>query len=172
MFKVSYADLKFFPLHATIPSLIMFLIGTDMMHVLEKLHNGFRGTAVAFITIIFLFFPCSSYILCIAPGDHIEIEDINATCCPPSDISIPDGYHSNNRFNPSGNCQNCTDYFITANRREAVLKSCDHTATNPFAEECLENQLSANIPLSPCRPSVFNNINTSILVSSSIPLRC
>jgi len=172
MFKFSSADPKDFPLHATTTSLIMCMIGTDMMNDLGKLRRQFGSNMATFVAFILLLFPSSSSILCIAPGGHIEIEDIRTACCPSADISIPVVYQPDNGFNESDTCQNCEDFFIAANGREAVLRSCDHAVASPFADKCLENRFSADIVLSLCPSNVIKNIDTPIPVSSSLPLLC
>ena len=130
------------------------------------------GIAAAFVAAIFLLFPVSSSVLCITPDGHIEIEDISAACCASSDISIPVGYPPDNGFHAPESCQDCTDFIITTTGQGAVLKSYDHAVASPFADECLENRLSADIPLSQYRSSAIKNIDVTIPVSSSLPLLC
>ena len=137
-----------------------------------KLIGRFGSTAATFVAVILWLFPCSLSILCIAPGGHIEIEDISTSCCPPSDIAIPFGDQPDNGSNAPGDCQDCSDFFIVANGSEAVLKSHDHATPGPFSNECLEHRLSADIPLLPCRAGATRNIDIPIPVSPPVPLLC
>jgi len=137
-----------------------------------KIYRQLGSYAAIFVAVILLLSPSSSYILCIAPDGHIEIENINAACCPSSDISIPLGYQSDDGFNVPGDCQNCIDFFIAAYGRDAALESNAYVASSPFADECLENRFSAEISLSPYRSSVIKNIDMPIPVSSYLPLLC
>jgi hypothetical protein len=138
----------------------------------RELAGRFRGNAVAVIAAFLLLFPSSASVLCIAPGGHIEIEDLNAPCCRSFGISTPAGCQPDNGFNTPGICHNCTDFFLTPNARGAVSESCDLAAANPFAAECLEDHLSADISLSPYRSGAVKNAAVTIPVFSSVPLRC
>jgi hypothetical protein len=130
---------------------------------------GNVGTVVA---VILLLLPSSPTVLCVAPGSHIEIEDMNAACCASSGISAPAVPQPDNGFNAPGYCKNCTDYFMTPNGRGALSESYNHAAASPLAAECLENHLSADTSLSLWRSDALTNIDAPIPVSSSVPLRC
>jgi len=124
------------------------------------------------VAVIVLLFPSSAAVLCIAPGGHMAIEDLNAPCCAPFGVSAPAAYQPDNGFNAPGNCHNCTDFFLTPNGRGAVSESFNHAAASPLDAECPENHFSADISLSLWRSGAVKNTDVSIPVSSSVPLRC
>jgi hypothetical protein len=138
----------------------------------RELVDRFRGNVGAVVAVILLLFPSSASVLCIAPGGHIAIEDINAPCCTPFGISTPAGCQPDNGFNAPSICHNCTDFFLTPNGRGALSESYDHAAASPLADECLDNHISAGTSLSLCRSDALTNIDAPIPVSSSVPLRC
>ena len=137
-----------------------------------KLAGRFGGNAAAFIAVIFWLFPGSLSMLCVAPGGHIEIENISAACCVPSGFFTPVGYQPDNGLTAPGDCRNCKDYLISVNVWEAVSKSYIHVTANPFAAECLENRHSADIFISRRRLGAIENIDAPIPVSPSLPLLC
>ena len=143
-----------------------------MKHDIRERAGRFRGYAAAFVAVILLTFPGSTSVLCIAPGNHIAIEDVNATCCKTSDIIAPAERQPDDGFNAAGNCQNCTDLFLAPNWWRKVSESSHLAAASPLADKCLENQLSAHISLSPYQSGTINNIGAPIPVFSSVPLRC
>jgi hypothetical protein len=118
-----------------------------------------------------MLFPSSPTVLCVAPGGHIEIEDMDAPCCAHSGISAPAACQPGSGFNGPNCCHNCTDYFMTPNGPGAISESYDAVAI-PFVGECLETHISTEISLSLCRSDALTNIAATIAVSSSVPLRC
>jgi hypothetical protein len=138
----------------------------------RELAGQFWGNVGVVVAVILLLFPSSASVLCIAPSGHLAIEDINAACCASSGISAPAGRQLDNGFNAPGDCQNCTDVFMTPDGRGAVSGSSHNAAANSLADECLGNHLSTSIAFSLCRLSAINNIDVPIPVSSSVPLRC
>jgi hypothetical protein len=144
----------------------------DMKGIPKDSHGRCGGNAMVVLALTSLLFPSSASVLCIAPGGHVSIEDINAPCCAPSDISASAGRQPDNGFSAPGKCQNCTDLFMTPNGRDAVSESCNNAAANPLADECPENHLLADTPLSLCRPDAIIRTDGPILFFSSVPLRC
>jgi hypothetical protein len=138
----------------------------------RKLGGQCKSNAAVFIAVILLLCPGSASVLCIAPGGHIAIEDINALCCASSGISTSTVYQPDNGFNALANCQNCTDFFITPNGREAVFESHDHAAASPFADESLQNRLSADTSLWLLQSGAIKYIDAPVPISSAVPLRC
>ena len=137
-----------------------------------KLIGRFGGNAAAFIAVILWLHPGSLSILCVAPGGHIEIEDVGADCCASSSFSTPFGCQPDNGLTAPGNCRNCKDYLLSVNAREAVSKSYTHVAANPFADECPGNRLSADTLLSQCGSDAVKNIDVPNAASPSAPLLC
>jgi len=65
-----------------------------------------------FFAALLLVSPAQSYVICIAPGGHIAIEDINATCCLASNILSQRDQYSDSGLGTAGDCHNCTDISI------------------------------------------------------------
>jgi hypothetical protein len=105
----------------------------------------FRRSITAFVFAILLLFPGSTSLVCIAPGGHIAIESIDATCCPPLEISIQAEGQADNGFTEAGDCHNCTDFFIASHMLAAAAESYGHSAASPFADECPENHSSLDL---------------------------
>jgi hypothetical protein len=137
-----------------------------------RLASRFGSNVSVVLATILLLFPSSASVLCIAPAGHIAIEESNAACCASSGISDPAGRQPDNGFDASGNCQNCTDLFMTPYRRGAVSESSDNAAAISLADDFLGNHLSSDASFSPSRLGAINNIDASTSVSSSVPLRC
>ena len=132
----------------------------------------------AVITVILLLMPSSSSVLCIAPGGHMAIEDINALCCLSSVVSAPSSRHLDVTFGPAGDCRDCTDFYMTPdymtsnNRGVVAASSCIVTSDSPSGE-CCTSRLLGDTPPSSRRPSVFNIGDIPpIFIASSIPLLC
>jgi hypothetical protein len=115
--------------------------------------------------------PSSGSVLCIAPGSHIAIEDINAECCASAHSPAMDA-HGRDQISATIGCVNCTDFALTPFEREAIQKpqfEIQGTAqTNEFAGSKVPAEFS---------PSLFRqgpDHNTDLLIadSSSVPLRC
>lgn len=141
--------------------------------------RGFRGfagrslgTETVLVAVLFLLFPSSVSILCIAPGSHIAIEDINAKCCASARILDPEATYAHNELSLTGNCGNCTDLFLTPYWREAIPKSHCDAASSSQAGECLGNQLPVELSLSQFRQDAIRSIDGLNLSSSFLPLRC
>jgi hypothetical protein len=132
----------------------------------------FKGNAAALVFAVLLLFPSSASVLCIAPGNHISIEDINAPCCASSSISAQSGRQTNSGFNGLVNCQNCTDFFLTPNGREVIPPSNNLAASRQIADACLENLLSKDVPVSLFRSGSIGIVDAPIPICSSVPLRC
>jgi len=139
---------------------------------IRQLAGRFGGNGLTIIAIIVLLFPSSASVLCIAPGGHVAIEDINAPCCAPSGVTAPTACQPGNEFNAPGNCHNCRDLFMTPSGRGALLASCDNVAANPFADECAGDRLLADSSLWPSQSGAINDIYAPPPVSYSVPLRC
>jgi len=130
------------------------------------------GAVIAVIAAIVFLFPFSSSVLCVAPGSHIAIEDVNASCCA-SGISAASDHQLEKGFSSAGDCRNCTDFYITsAGRGVATVASCN-TGVDPQFSECLSNELSADLSLLQWTAGAFNDIGISPLPTiSAIPMRC
>ena len=130
------------------------------------------GDALLAFTVILLLFPSSGSALCIAPGGHVAIEDINAACCAHSTVNIRGENQPGNGLAAAGDCQNCTDLFLLPNTREAVLESRDTVAPNSPADASLSNHIPVDASSSPRRSAAIRKIDAPIAIPSSVPLRC
>jgi hypothetical protein len=127
---------------------------------------------MAFVAVILLFCPNSTSILCMAPGGHIAIENINALCCASSDISTPNECQPDNELGSPVNGKNCTDLLMASDGRAVRIESYSNAAAGSLTEECLGNHLAVNTSLRLRRWSAAINSNASIPVSSAVPMRC
>jgi hypothetical protein len=124
------------------------------------------------IAIILLLLPVSTSVLCIGPGGHIEIEDINATCCASSDIDHESEQRPDNELTAVGDCINCTDLFLTSNERGALLESYANVVPNQISDACVSNHSTATISSSNHRSRMINGIDPPSVLTAFAPLRC
>jgi len=142
-----------------------------MMRDFGELVVRFRGNALAVVAVIFLLFPGSASVLCIAPGGHVEIEALNATCCESSDIVSQNRNHQDDGISASGPCRNCIDLFMTPNSHGALLDSCNHAAPDLLAHPALPDRV---LPIfsSARQPGTDRRAGALARAFSSAPLRC
>jgi hypothetical protein len=130
------------------------------------------GSGFVLIAALLLVFPGSASVLCVAPGGHVAIEDINALCCIPSNVSIPDGGHKDSGFGSPDRCGGCTDIFLTPNGRTQTSNSYGSAAAIAHADDCLGNLFSAATCLYQCLPDLIPGYaDTSPPVTALIPMR-
>jgi hypothetical protein len=142
-----------------------------MKRDVKRFTGRLASAEAVFIAILFLFLPSSASMLCIAPGSHIAIEDINAECCDSVCLAAPVEEQVHDRLSVPNICGNCTDLYIFLNGREAIPKSHINTASMRQVE-FLGNQLPADPILSLFWQNIVCDINTANTASSSVPLRC
>lgn len=146
----------------------------------DDMNGGFRGFArrfmspeVVLVAILFLMFPNSTSVLCIAPGSHIAIENINAECCASARILDAAAERAHNELGWTDNCGNCTDLLLTPYGWEAIPKSHGDAASSSRAGDFLETQPPVELSLSPFPRGASNSIiDGPNPFSSSLPLRC
>lgn len=130
------------------------------------------GSGLMLIAALFLMFPGSASVLCVAPGGHAAIEAINAFCCTPSNASAQDGDHRDNGFGSPDQCGGCTDIFLTPNGRAQSSNSYGSAAASSHADDCLGSPFSAAICLYQCLPNLISGyVDTSPPVTALIPMR-
>ncbi len=135
------------------------------------LFGQLNGNAFILLASILLMSPASSSsVLCIAPGDHVAIEDLDAGCCASSAIAAKEDRHSV-EFDTATHCRNCTDLFITPNERGPIPKSIVVAAGSP-AGDCSANPLFEIIFAHLSLQHTYNEAATPKSASSSVPLRC
>ncbi len=141
--------------------------------------TGFRGlagsnrsTALGIFVIALLLFPSSSSVLCIAPGNHVAIEDINAPCCVSSAISFPHSNQPDGGFDGQSSCNNCTDLLLASSGNGALPQSGKFVTCVQFNAECPDTCLSAEISASLWPSLTIGSTDFPIPASTSVPLRC
>ena len=113
-----------------------------------------------------------SAVLCVAPGGHVAIEDINSGCCAShashGDNSNQQGYE----LSSTDNCRNCRDIPITLDGYGLISKSVHFTATARIHAECAGIRFS--VPPTRHSPPLreFNNIDNLVPACFSTLLRC
>jgi hypothetical protein len=120
---------------------------------------------------IVLLSPASNAVLCIAPGGHVAIENLNAECCASSVTSTRNDLHPGDGFNRASDCLNCTDILISLNECGPVPELSDGAAGS-IADECFGDRLPVNGSFQLLRRSEPAEFGASTPASSSAPLRC
>jgi hypothetical protein len=138
----------------------------------KKLMGRLSSSVIACLSVILLIPPVSTSMLCIAPGGHVAIEDVNSPCCTSSAFAASLGRNPSCMSNGDQDCRNCTDLFISQADRGAIPEShfCPTTGSN--AEECFGARHLAIISSHRFVPSAFVGADVSPSISSSVPLRC
>ncbi len=132
--------------------------------------------SVIVLAAIALLFPSSARVLCIAPGLHVQEEDIDAPCPAASGITAPADYHPKDGFNVA-EIRHCTDIFLTPHGRGALLEASNQVAPRFFSEECPGGQ-PLEVPLCPLVRLCIQGIqapdflNGPDFPASPVPLRC
>lgn len=132
----------------------------------------FSGNGVATIIVLLLLLPKAPSVLCIAPGIHIAIENMNASCCAKPVISHQNINLQENGFVAAGDCPNCTDFFIESDGRSAVLDSFLCVAPDQLAFVTRGNYISIDTSFLICRSSLSQITSEGYSIPSSPPLRC
>jgi len=143
-----------------------------MKRCMGELTAGFRGNAGVFAAVVVLLFPSSASVLCIAPGGHLAVESINATCCAPSTSPASPMRQPDGGLKAPGDCQDCTDLFLTPNGSGAVLGSPDRMAASAPASECPGDCILTHRSLLLRSPDAPPAASARTPVSSAGPLRC
>ncbi len=120
---------------------------------------------------ILLLFPNSASVLCIAPGGHVAIEDINSSCCASSHAVRP-APQKESGVSTAVLCSDCTDLFLTPNGRGAIPESYFGIVPGFPAGEYLGNHGSVDIAFSIIRQGIVGRIAASKTSWSPVPLRC
>jgi hypothetical protein len=126
--------------------------------------------ALGMLVIALLLFPGSPSVLCISPGNHVAIEDVNALCCASFAFSSESGSRLVDGFEKTCGCNNCTDLFLGTNESGALLKSGKFTTRVQMDAACLGTCLSADGPSAPLQaPKMWS---ADLPNPASAPLRC
>jgi hypothetical protein len=129
-----------------------------------------NARVLVLITSLLLMFPASASVICIAPGDHVAIESLNALCCGSSGISTQDHHRPGEEPVIAGDCRNCTDLLISLNECGAVPKS-HGLSIRSLADESPETCLSV-IASQLFAQKALSGVIALPAASYSVPLRC
>jgi hypothetical protein len=131
------------------------------------------GTAAIILAALGMLFPRPTCVLCIAPGGHAAIEDIDSGCCASSVIPASAGSRQAREFDAAGKCRNCRDFLITPNGRGAVLKSAFNApATSLHAEGLIDRLPTDLVFFMSFGTGAMSPTAAPIPVFSPPPLRC
>ncbi len=141
---------------------------------MAKLFERLNSKVFILLAAVLLLSPASSSsVLCIAPGDHVAIEDLDAGCCASSDIFTNEDRHPGDGINTATHCRNCTDLFITPSERGPVPTSFISIAPAGSLADDFSGDRLLVITFSPLiLQRAFNDVDTSKPALSSILLRC
>ena len=126
----------------------------------------------AVIALMLLLFPSSPTVLCIAPGAHIAVEDMNTACSAHCAAGVHIGGSPEGGFAASDSCCNCTDLFLTPYGRGAVLGPGHALA--PCSTSYLVPENHPYPAPSACigRPDLYKKRSALCALSPVTPLRC
>jgi hypothetical protein len=137
-----------------------------------KSTGRFGGNVVAVLAGFSLLFPGLASVLCVAPGLHVEIEEIGAACCASSGISAPVGHQQGSGLSASGDCGHCIDIFLTQDGRGAILESSKNAAAGSCTDGCSESHTSTEASHSLPRTGAITGAFLIARTYSAFPLRC
>jgi hypothetical protein len=143
-----------------------------MKRYFTDLSDSLRVDVTIGLAIILLLFPVSASVLCVGPGGHIAIEDINAPCCASSGINNRSEQQPDNGLTVVGDCNNCTDFFLMLNKRGALLEPYANVIPNSLSDACLINPIPGTISSSIHRSRMINEIEVPSTLTAFAPMRC
>jgi hypothetical protein len=164
-----YPDWSFpLPAAAVIPIIDLFPQDLAMK---GKIRNSSKllVIAVAVTAVITMLLPGSASVLCVAPGGHVAIENLDSDCC--AHIALPLTYEGPETpaLDLPGDCGNCADYILTPNG----LEPCRASSSRISCGECFEYCL---LPADPFYPtsgsSADSDISAPVPIFCLLPLRC
>lgn len=116
--------------------------------------------------------PASASVLCIAPGCHVAIEDINAGCCAHTVIPAAAEGPQPQELGSAGDCGNCVDFLLTTNRPGVISESIGK-GSNLSSGVCFGRYLPPDIVFSPEFGLGANScVGARLPLPSATPLRC
>ncbi len=126
---------------------------------------------IALIAALSLAPPVMPSVLCVAPGSHVAIEELDAGCCASSSTSTRGHGQTEDMLGTADDCEDCTDYLISALAEGRIPESA-MAAGYSITAECGSLQPPA-IPVPPPSSEIVPpNLGASNLLHFSIPLRC
>jgi hypothetical protein len=112
---------------------------SSMRRYFEKGPARFFGNLLALVAVYFLLLPASVSVLCIGPGGHVAVEDID--CGVSAGIPAHSAHFEYGQLH-MGKCGNCTDLLLPSYGREAVSKPRCALAGAVVSAECPGDSLS------------------------------
>jgi hypothetical protein len=130
--------------------------------------------AIIVLVAIAMLYPHPAFVLCVAPGGHIEIEALGSDCCGTSDLSSSPGrqHTQGEEFSKADDCVDCTDFFIAPTSQGAVLKTGCDSIENPPAAVSSEESLPTFSSHSSLITIANENSTAFTPLSLNLPLRC
>lgn len=154
---------------------MIFFKETGMKSGFRGLAEKDRSTAAGILITVLLLFPGSISVLCIAPGHHIAIEDINALCCAPAAtafVSSISGPMPNNALEIPADCNNCTDLFLVSDGSGILVQSGRSVIAGPFDAGLLDSSPPPDLSASLGRSDRSRSPDAPAPACPSVPLRC
>jgi hypothetical protein len=129
------------------------------------------GVVAAIVSAVATLSPGST-VLCVAPGGHVVIEDINSGCCMSHDSSSITSNQQGYGLNVPDNCGNCRDFPIVPDGCVVILESFHFAAPATPDIECFGTRIPelADGPSPELREC--NNMDSLYPVCFSALLRC
>ena len=129
------------------------------------------GIIAAMVAAIATLSPGST-VLCIAPGGHVAVEEINARCCASTEIRGAASHQQGYESSSAADCGNCMDFLVAPDGYGVISKVFHISAPDPSAAERFGDRVPEIVSgLSPeLRKS--NNINSLTPACFSTLLRC
>jgi hypothetical protein len=76
-----------------------------------------------FVILVTALLPSPALKICIAPGDHIALENVDSECCGFHGVPCPLEPHTQNLGELTGDCGDCTDIMLAFGQHELIQKS-------------------------------------------------
>lgn len=134
-----------------------------------KKSTGALGMAVAVILLVAMVLPDPAARLCIAPGNHVAIEEMDSDCCGSHEIALEAEKDGRDSLGTAGDCGHCTDLPILSFGPDTIRTSQYATGIPTFENPGVPASADLSALLSAPDRSVRG---TRDLLSSSLPLLC
>jgi hypothetical protein len=144
----------------------------NMMRFTEDISGRSGGHAMVIVAFVSLLFPGSATALCVAPGHHVAVEESNSACCAPNVGPIRGADRPAGGLASPGDCQDCTDIFLTPNSRGALLKSLEGADRNPVTDARTWHDSPGHSLSARWRSTAPMAVHAGQPLASPAPLRC
>jgi hypothetical protein len=144
----------------------------DMKGVVQGLPRRLNRKVIALIASIVMASPISASMLCIAPGEHVAVENLSAHCCASLEIPGYEQHSQNEAIRAQDECLNCTDLPLLSNDPGTIRRCYDFSASTVFADEYCPDLFIAFTASQHLLQKTYPKFLISSCSSSSVPLRC